>query len=583
MRFQVLASLLTAATLACGPAAAQIGAAPAVQAPPSLTGVTAGEYVELGERAAAASRASDWEGAARIYRQTAEANPNDGEAFSNLGRALMRLSRPSEAAQAFAHAHRLGTSRYPETLSSQAAIAFAQAGDAEEAMDWIEIALNVDRADQATRLLAHRSFAELADRPRFEAFSRRYQPLDSSADRTAKWEADLDLILAELDRAQPDLKASTRDEVLNAAGVLRSSLGRLSDFEIIIELQRLATLLGTGHTGTNFFYGVNEVYGQASPVLPLSLWWFPDGLYVWATDSGHEALVGARVDAIGGVAANEALQRLSGLVPRDNDALFWFSAPQLIVHGPILKALGLAPTPTSAQLTLLLSDGRQLEVTMEAGPRNERRRFSTKRPAPAPLYFQRTDEIFWDTVLPDRSVYIQLNRTLNAADQTLDAYGRDLGRRLHDNTSATDVILDLRHNTGGNTFFYGQLLRALVAFDTRPDTVLYVITSRSTGSAAANLVVELERLTDAVIVGEPNGNPPRTPGDPVEFLLPNSRIDFAIASTVWALTAPKDTRPWVVPDFPAPLLATDYFANRDPAMDLISANIAADRGPPPPA
>jgi hypothetical protein len=65
-------------------------------------------------------------------------------------------------------------------------------------------------------------------------------------------------------------------------------------------------------------------------------------------------------------------------------------------------------------------------------------------------------------------------------------------------------VLDVRHNNGGNTATYTELLRTLVAHSTIEGNRLYVIIGRGVYSATGNLITDLERLASPVFVGEPS-------------------------------------------------------------------------------
>jgi hypothetical protein len=72
-----------------------------------------------------------------------------------------------------------------------------------------------------------------------------------------------------------------------------------------------------------------------------------------------------------------------------------------------------------------------------------------------------------------------------------------------------------------------------------------------------------------VFVGEPCGGKPNTHGDESPTVLPYSGLEFGLSCVYWQLSSPRDTRRWIPPSIPVPLSADDYFANRDPALELI--------------
>lgn len=127
------------------------------------------------------------------------------------------------------------------------------------------------------------------------------------------------------------------------------------------------------------------------------------------------------------------------------------------------------------------------------------------------------------------------------------------------------VVLDLRHNPGGDNFTYPPLLEALQRVEERADLV--VLVGRTTFSAAANLAAEVERTTDATFVGEPTGGSPNLYGDPVARTLPASGWTFHAATVHWVKATEADPRLALEPDVRVPLSAEAFFAGRDPVLE----------------
>jgi len=79
----------------------------------------------------------------------------------------------------------------------------------------------------------------------------------------------------------------------------------------------------------------------------------------------------------------------------------------------------------------------------------------------------------------------------------------------------------------------------------------------------------LESTTWAVFVGEPTGGKPNHTGDHSDNQLPYSGLHVSIASRLHQDAGPGDNRPALEPHIRVPVLAADYFGNRDPAFDAI--------------
>src|SRR5262249_1134297 len=83
-----------------------------------------------------------------------------------------------------------------------------------------------------------------------------------------------------------------------------------------------------------------------------------------------------------------------------------------------------------------------------------------------------------------------------------------------------------------------------------------------------NFALDLERLTGAIFIGEPTGGKPNTHGDESPTILPYSGLHVGLSAVYWQLSSPRDSRLWIAPKIPVQLSAEDYFANRDPALEV---------------
>jgi hypothetical protein len=379
----------------------------------------------------------------------------------------------------------------------------------------------------------------------------------SAADEPA---GDVALLVEHVARVHPDPWRSVSEERFRAAADdLQADWPGLDADERLVGLMRLLALLGPrdGHTG---MFPLDDAHDEELHLYSLRLYEFSDGLYVVAAED--EALVGARVEAIAGVPVDELREQAAPLVPHDNDASLAARIPQWLVTAEVLAGLGVLDEPGPATFTL---SGREVELEpvpasayAEAHPDLFHPIVPQGLPRMAePAYLARRLEERWATWLEDgRTVFAAYNVTLGTTSQ----FAVEV-LRLAQRPGIQRVILDLRHNPGGNNTTYEPLLDVL----TRAQG-LTVLTSRTTFSAAANLLAELERDADPVLVGEPTGGSPNLYGDPVALRLPETGLTAHVAGVYWELAPPNDERLAFEPDVPVELSSEDVFAGRDPVL-----------------
>ncbi|HKQ99488.1 MAG TPA: tetratricopeptide repeat protein, partial [Pyrinomonadaceae bacterium] len=395
-----------------------------------------------------------------------------------------------------------------------------------------------------------------------------------------RWREDLRYIAEEMPRVHNNLfHTMTREQFEGAIRKLHERIPTLARHQIIVELARIAAMVGDGHT---------NVAPTRDPKikfrgLPIKLYLFKDGLFVRAAEHEHASLLGARVLKIGNASVAEAVARAREIIGRDNEMDVKFFAPHLLSMPEVLHALGLIADMEAARFTLE-QGGREREVVLrpvgdaDLIPPDTDTTWVSKpgwvdmrdaASAPVPLWLKDPANIFWFEYLKDsRTIYVQLNQVGNKETETLSAFSK----RLFDFIEANPVekmVLDLRLNRGGNGSLLRPFLIGLIKSKVDQRGKLFAIMGRSTWSAAQFLLNDLEKYTNALFVGEPSGSKGNHYGDSRRITLPNSGLTVRVSVYYWQDWSPWDTRRWTAPHLTAELTSADYHANADPAMKLI--------------
>jgi hypothetical protein len=310
----------------------------------------------------------------------------------------------------------------------------------------------------------------------------------------------------------------------------------------------------------------------------VQFWAFPDGVYIVGATQEHRRLAGYRVVAIESTPAEKALRQINSLQSIDGDMEYLVGGLTMLRSLHFLKGLGITSSGESATLTLRSPTGRVEKVKLASA--NAAVGSLTLPPAPnvqAPLFMSKVDQVHWELSLPKHdALYVQMNNIVPDKDETVPQFGKRLRSELAQQ-NPKNLILDLRHNTGGTTQTYPEFLRTVVGFSQLRDKKVYVLIGRNTYSAAANLTTDLERLADPVFVGEPPSECCNFYGDPSTFTLPYSKIKGEVSAVKWNLSSHVfDRRREISPEVPVQLTAKDYFAGRDPVMETVFRMIDRD-------
>lgn len=342
-------------------------------------------------------------------------------------------------------------------------------------------------------------------------------------------------------------------------------------------MARIAAMVGDGHT--NIAPTRDPRIGFCA--FPLALYFFEDGLYVRAAAQRHRDLVGAKVIGIGPYSTAQAYAAVRGIIGRDNEQNALFFAPHLLVLPEILDALGMGEGPDHARL-LVEQDGRRRVVDLrdplpaEMMPPDTDLSFMP-RPGwvdarlATPLWLRDARSKFRMEHLPAQKIlYVQLNQVGDEQHETLARFARrieDAAARHKD----AKIVLDLRLDRGGNGALVPPLIASLIrATPPGGEPRLFAITGRATFSAAQFVVNDLERYTDAVLVGEPTGGKANSYSDSRKIVLPHSGITVRV-STVWWQVDERDRRDWSAPALSVAQTFEDYRKGVDPALAAIQS------------
>lgn len=390
----------------------------------------------------------------------------------------------------------------------------------------------------------------------------------SSTAQPAPAAADVDAIVEHVRRVHPDpWHAVSEAEFTAAAEDLKERLPSLDRDETLVGLMRLVALLGArdGHSG---LFPLDDTHRRRPQLYPVRLFAFADGVRVVG---GDPALVGLRLVSIAGSSVTRLAAEVAPLVPADNDASRRARVWQWVVVAEVLHGLGVTSTAGPARFRFARDDGEVVERTLAPVPAAT---WAAAYPdlfhpmipqglpqRSRPAFLARRNEPDWTAMRAGgRVLYIAYNVTLGSSEA--------LAERVRHLARDRGIVLDLRHNPGGNNAAYASLLDELA----RRKRVV-VLVSRTTFSAAANLLADLESRVPARIVGEASGGSPNLFGDPSPLGLRRTGWTVNVGTVWWEKSAAGagDSRLAFEPDVRVPVRWADLAAGRDRALEAALA------------
>ena len=534
-------------------------------------------------KAISLAKSGNWEQLIPIAEGLTEKYQKDGDLFYLLGLAYYETAQYQKAITALTNTLGLGgtvlssipTGSTPSNdMMIKIAKAYALDGDKSNSMIWLQRGFEA-RYDEKPFLKgdpAFEKFNQDADFLQLFGFSNK-----TDLTREEAWRCDIDYLAKRVIQLHympyHHISKTSFDKLISE---LKSNIGAISDEQIVVEIMKVIGSLGNGH---NLIIPTTPKNG-ALKRLPVQFYQFDDGVFIVNAEEKFRQWIGYRVDSIGAEPIEAALEKTNAVNARDNNMqTLWLGAYYLGLP-EVLKGLGIIKNPDQVVMTLSDSKGMSREVTMN--PIDWNFTGFPKLPQLAtetqPLFLSKMNDPYWYSFLGNDSVvYIQFNAVTSKEDQSLEDFNTELRNQIAQ-SGTQNLILDVRHNHGGDGSLVPPLLKTLQNFEImNPEGKVFVIIGRETFSAGHNLLTEITKNIDSILVGEPSGSKPNHIGESGWFQLPYSGLTGLVSTQFHQDSKPEDNRKWIAPHIPVSLSSTDYFNGDDMVLNTIMELIKASK------
>lgn len=373
----------------------------------------------------------------------------------------------------------------------------------------------------------------------------------------AQWHEDLAFLARELPKRHANAFHSiSREKFEGEVAELDRKLDQLNTDEIYVGMDRIANLVGDGHTYIRF----PEDYAN----LPVDIGRFGDDYRVAATANGNEKALGARVIKIEETPVARAHEMLLTVTPSDEtDVLRNARADGFLTIGILLRGMGIVPDRNLVRYTVVDNYGKEFTVNIHSVTRSQKLSW-TNPYKEAPLFRQKPDDDFWFTYLPEsHSAYCSFRGYKDLGQHSKGLF--DLIKQQHPDK----LVIDMRMNGGGD---YNVGLRHLVhpirdLADINRKGHLFVLIGPETFSAAMSNSAHFRYQTNAILVGQQIGEKPNSYQEAREMKLPNSR--WTVRYSVKFYKFVENGENLIRPDQEIIPTWDDYKSGRDPVLDWV--------------
>jgi hypothetical protein len=396
------------------------------------------------------------------------------------------------------------------------------------------------------------------------------------------WRQDLHYLVGQIEKVHPHpFHHVPETQFAEAVATLDRDIPSLSDHEVEIRIAELVAMLGEGHSRlslaglTDPMSDVQDITPAKDPSLafhrlPVKLRLFADGLFVVGATPDYRGLVGDQVVKIGGRSAEAALDDVKPMISRDNEMGARLIGPELVAIPEVLAAFHITADDARTPLTVRTPRGDLNDVVLSplpVGPIQGWMNAGDVAHMPGADRGRHSDDNLWVEYHTETKTLVAGANVINDSPRRSVAA---FAARLETLTASRPVVrfvIDLRDCHGGDNSKFRALLLAIVR-DRALNRLgrMFVLINRATFSAAVNSASDLERLSNAIFVGEPTAGAPSSWGDPRKIVLPNTGLIVRISSVYWRDWTPNEARPWIAPDIAVATTSADYFSGKDREM-----------------
>ncbi|GAA3600036.1 S41 family peptidase [Flavivirga amylovorans] len=541
------------------------------------------EYFHQRNEAVSLVKNKKWQESISILEKLTKDYENDPDLFYLLGLSYYQIEQYQNAITALKKTLDLGgtilrgipTGSAPSNdIMIKIAKAYAKDNDKNNTILWLQKGF-ASRYDEKPFLKSSSTFKNFNEDEDFlELFGDNNQT-DITREKT--WTKDISYLEKRINELHySPYHGISKTELSKEILKLKTNIVSLSDEQIIVELMKIIGSLGNGH---NLIIPTSPNKG-ALKKLPVQFYQFNDGLFIVDAEKGFEQWIGYKVELIENTPIEIALQKTNSVNARDNDMQTLWLGPYYLGLPDVLK--GLEIVKNSNQVILTLSDvkGKSQKVTMNpvVWSFSDFPKMPKLKDNEQPIFLSKTENPYWSKLIRENnSIYVQFNAVTQKKTQSLKDFNIELRSQISKNNTQ-NLILDLRHNHGGNGSILTPMLKTIINFEVmNPNGKIFVLIGRETFSAAQNLLTDITKYTNPIIVGEPSGSKPNHIGEAGWFKLPYSGLTGLISTQFHQTSKAEDNRKWIAPHIPVSLSSTDYFNGNDKAFNIILEVIKSNK------
>lgn len=392
---------------------------------------------------------------------------------------------------------------------------------------------------------------------------------------TIDWATDLEYIKYELPKKHYDLFfQQSETDFNNQIDKLIDLAPNLTTYQILDNLSQIIAKIGDSHTNMNYGY-----LNKAEEILPFSLYWFSDGIFITHSRINSKGLLGQKLISINGYPIQQIVDSLSTLIVIDNESTIKNTIPQMIGFVPHLEFFGFVINDSITAISETES-GERIRTVFDKKLLKKEKIVRYDPDSIAFCWSNRNLFFTHDYFEQDSILYIQYNycwgkelekifgsRKRAKSFPSFSKFQKDVFKQI-ESYPMNKIIFDLRFNVGGSSLQGTLFIKKLAQYNSiNQRDRLFVVTGKHTFSSGIINVMDFKENTNATFIGEITTGRPNHYGEIKYLTLPSSGLKISYSTKYFDNYKP-DTDAFY-PDFEIGTSFQDYQKGIDPVFEYI--------------
>lgn len=353
---------------------------------------------------------------------------------------------------------------------------------------------------------------------------------------------------------------------------LKQNLTSLNDYQIMLEIARIMTLIGDGHTS---FSVPNDQELVSLTYYPIKFYYFDDGIFVIGTSKEYSDLVGSKLLAIDGVSTANIITTITPYIQRENEQEIPYAIPfqlnvaELLFYMKITKTLNEATFSfekegQKREKKIISIDGDKwfgqyiIPANKALGEESSGRLVYMFSNGYARPHVKNREDYWYDTIPKKNAIYFQYNSCWDQEGRpTVRATIEGISLLMKSNPKYR-LIVDLRQNAGGEPAYLQPLIDWISSDASFEKNKAIVLVGVRTFSAALTNACQLKQTDRCILMGQYPRGKPNSPSEGRYFKLKSVKMQISLSTQQLNRYPELGSSPVLPLDFYVPLNFSDW-------------------------